>query len=40
VKKKAIKFLGGSLKDRIQTIIPIIKWLTPGFVYKIAHRKK
>ena len=40
VKKKAIKFFGGSLKDRIQTIIPIIKWLTPGFVYKLAHRKK
>ncbi len=40
VKRKVIKVFKLPISGYIQAYIPIIKWLVPGFVYKIAHRKK
>ncbi len=40
VKIKIIKYFNCSIASYVHVIIPLIKWLIPGFVYNFAHRNK
>ncbi len=40
VKRKVIRYFKCPITSYVQVIIPLVKWLIPDFVYKLAHRNK